>query len=297
MVTGFRRSISLPKPYRPESTPEKSYHVRSTSLPCTSHPLISQLKDHLNILKTWEAEPGSHTSAWLCAGLSRLKNVLDSLDDLLQLTQSQDSLHRQSHFIEKLLEHFLKFVDVYGIFRAVLLALKEEQLAAQVAIRSRRDELKISSYIKARKKMDKEILKLVSVVRDIGREKDYVSVSVSDSDTELVGILREVNLVTVGVSVAVFCGILGSRLTRNWMGLKFWKKKERGDEIREFRDAKMGDLRGLRKREEKEEEKLKIVLRRLEDLEDCIGRMEKESERVFRSLINTRVSLLNILTQ
>uniref|UniRef100_J3N405 Uncharacterized protein n=2 Tax=Oryza brachyantha TaxID=4533 RepID=J3N405_ORYBR len=36
------------------------------------------------------------------------------------------------------------------------------------------------------------------------------------------------------------------------------------------------------------------ALERLEELEECIGEMESGSEKVFRRLLQTRVSLLNI---
>ncbi|EEE51254.1 hypothetical protein OsJ_32124 [Oryza sativa Japonica Group] len=36
------------------------------------------------------------------------------------------------------------------------------------------------------------------------------------------------------------------------------------------------------------------ALEKLEELEECIGEMESGSEKVFRRLLQTRVSLLNI---
>uniref|UniRef100_A0A0A8Y0Y8 Uncharacterized protein n=1 Tax=Arundo donax TaxID=35708 RepID=A0A0A8Y0Y8_ARUDO len=39
-----------------------------------------------------------------------------------------------------------------------------------------------------------------------------------------------------------------------------------------------------------------VALEKLKELEQCIGELESESEKVFRSLVQTRVSLLNIHT-
>ena len=50
---------------------------------------------------------------------------------------------------------------------------------------------------------------------------------------------------------------------------------------------------GLRK---KADEEVRMVLKRMQDLERCIADVESGSEKAFRSLINTRVSLLNTLT-
>ncbi|XP_043709140.1 uncharacterized protein LOC122658283 [Telopea speciosissima] len=302
MVAGFRRSLSFSTPSpRRSPPPEKSYHVRSISLPCKSHPLISQLKDKINELRKWESESeaaatttGFSSSACLCNGLSHLKNVQDCLDDLLHLPQTQESLRRRSDWVENLLEDFLRFVDVYGIFRAALLSLKEQHLAAQVSIR-RRDESNIASYVKSSKRKDKEMRKLASIVRRIGKCSSPALVSVSsDSDSELAAVLRDVNQVTVSVSVTLFNGISSS--SGSWMtGWRAQKiKKEKG--IWEFEEAKLQSLRWLRKKGDEEEVRMSLISR-LQALDDCIGGIESGSEKVFRSLMNTRVSLLNILTQ
>ncbi|XP_042486606.1 uncharacterized protein LOC122066848 [Macadamia integrifolia] len=303
VVAGFRRSLSIStsSPRRPPP-PEKSHHTRSISLPCNSHPLISQLKDRINKLRSWESEAAATrpSSASLCDGLTHLKKVHDCFDDLLHLSQTQDSLRHRSDWVEKLLEDFLRFVDVYGIFRASLVALKEEHLAAQVAIR-RRDESKMASYVKALKTMDKEMRKLASVVRGIGKCSSSALAFVSNGDAELAAILRDVKEVTVTVSVALFHGLSSSSLSaKSWMVVG-WRllsktqektKEEKG--IRELEEAGKQSLRCLRK---KGDEEVRIALEKLQALEDCIGGIESGNERVFRSLMNTRVSLLNILTQ
>jgi hypothetical protein len=45
-----------------------------------------------------------------------------------------------------------------------------------------------------------------------------------------------------------------------------------------------------------EEETMGAVAERLEELEECIEELEAGSEKVFRSLVQTRVALLNIHT-
>ncbi|KAK9270037.1 hypothetical protein L1049_025610 [Liquidambar formosana] len=296
MVGVFRRSLSFPnKNSTRPSKPSISHHVRSVSLPCRSHPLISHLKDEINQLKTWDSKSDNPTSAWLCDGLCRLRNVHFSLDDLLQLPQTQESLRREPDFVEKLLEDFIRFVDVYGIFQTSVMALKEVQSAAQVAIR-RRDELKIALYVKALKKMAKEMNKLVSTVRCIGRCSVQEPVSVSDGDDELAAIIKDVNEVTVSVSVALFNGVslLSSSRKSSWMGLKLAKKNKVEEVIQEFKQVGVESFWGLRK---KGDEEVRMALKRMQELEGSIGCIESGSEKVFRSLINTRVSLLNVLTQ
>lgn len=180
-----------------------------------------------------------------------------------------------------------------------MLSLKEEQLAAQVAVR-KRDDAKIDLYIKSCKKMSTEMTKLLCTVRCIAR--GFVpgpdSVSISDAD-ELGGVIVDVIGVTVSVSAALFNGIslsFGSRKS-SWIGLRQSKKMKRvkaEEGIEEFQQVGVENLWGLRK---KGDEEVKMVLKRMQDLEGCICDIESGGERVFRGLINTRVSLLNSLTQ
>ncbi|XP_050231657.1 uncharacterized protein LOC126680559 [Mercurialis annua] len=299
MVGVFLRSLSFPNknPNR-SSKPPLSHHIRSISLPCRSHPLISQLSDAVNELKIWSSKSDNRTSSWLCDGLTRLKLVHDSLDDLLQLPQTQESLRRYPDWIEKLLQDFLRFVDVYGTFQTSVLSLKEDQFAAQVAVRKRNDS-KIALYVKSRKKMAKEMSKLANTIRDISPSFVPGLDSLSVNDTELVGVIGDVIEVTLSVSAALFNGIstsFSSRKLSSWTGLRLLiraKKVKILEGIQEFEEVGVENLWGLRK---KGDEEVRMVLKRMGDLELCINGIESGGEKVFRSLINTKVALLNSLT-
>ncbi|KAJ6773442.1 hypothetical protein OIU79_017002 [Salix purpurea] len=301
MAGVFKRSLSFPNkiPSRAPSKPPISYHNRSISLPCRSHPLISQLKNEIDELKTWSSKLENRTSVWLCCGLSRLKDVQDSLDDILQLPQTQESLRLHPTWAEKVLEDFLRFVDVYGIFQTLVLSVKDDQLAAQVAIR-KKDDSKIALYIKSRKKMAREMDKLVSAVRCIARcQFPGFDSGLSVADAELVRVIIDVIEVSMLVSVALFNGISSSFASRksSWIGLRLPKKAKKikiDEGIQEFQEIGIEILWGLRK---KGYEEVRMVLKRMRDLEECIGDIETSGQRVFRSLINTRVSLLNSLTR
>lgn len=250
-------------------------------------------------------------SGQLVDGLARLKSVLDSLDDVLQLPQTQDFLSSKTDVVEKLLEDFLRFVDVYGIFQASLLGLKQEVSAAQVALR-RKDDSKLGLYMKAQKKIASEVGKLLSAVGSVPQQLPVVTsavVVVSDYDHELGPVIRDVHRLTASVSEAVFGSVSGCYGPgRRWAGFGLgWRvKKEEQGVIEEFQKVIGGvesllemrkNIKGDKKKHNNEEEILRMgVLKGMQELEDCIGDMEKQSERVFRSLISTRVSLLNILT-
>ncbi|KAL1533102.1 hypothetical protein AAHA92_33035 [Salvia divinorum] len=299
MVTSFRRSLSFPNPpSHNASKPRKSLHFRSTSLPCRSHPIISHLQDHISELQySWSVD--AHTSAWLCDGLRRLKSVHDSLDDLLHLPQTRDSLRggggEYSNLIKNLLEYFLRFVDVHGTFQTLLLRLKEEHSAAQITVR-RKDSTGLAAHSKNLCKVAKEIGKLSSNFVSVGKSaapprKPY------DDEAELVGVIGGVVEATVTVSNALFGGISSSAAFRkqpSCMGLSFGRKTKNAKVeggIREFQELDLGNLR------KKGEEEVKNASKKMHEMEDRILEIEECGERAFRSFINTRVSLLNVLTQ
>lgn len=300
MVANFRRSLSFPN--QPSAKPpqrKKTFHVRSTSLPCSTHPLVSQLKDSVSHLKTWIIQPDNRTSAWICYGLSQLKSVHESLDDLLQLPQTREALREQSEWVEKVLEEFLRFVDVYGIFQTLVLTLKQEHMAAQMAVR-RRDDSKTALYVKALKKMSKEMISLMSTLQTMGKSWDLEQKSLSmfdNGDPEIEQIIMDVNEVTIMVSSALFGGISASFPLQKstWKGLRLPKKQIKMEEnIQELEQVGVESLWGLSK---KGDEKVQTLVKKMHEMEDCLCGIECGAEKLFRSLINSRVSMLNVLTQ
>ncbi|WCJ44685.1 hypothetical protein M5689_025341 [Euphorbia peplus] len=300
MVGVFKRSLSFPNkiPNNRPPKPQLSHHIRSISLPSRSHPLISQLRQEITDLRTSNTPSSSNSDD----SLHRLKLAHDSLDDILQLPQTQDSLRRQPIWVEQLLRDFLRFVDVYGIFRSSILGFKEDQLAAQIAVR-RRDDSRIAMYVKSRKRMGKEMVKLANTIRGISPVKSATGSSISD--VEVIGVIGDVVEFTVAVSLGIFNGMsFGERkTTSSWMGLRLPKRAKKCVtgvgveelEVRpEFQEIGVEKLWGLKK---KRDEEVKIVLKKMQELEESICKIENGVEKVFRSLINTKVSLLNCLTQ
>ncbi|KAI3834300.1 hypothetical protein MKX03_030107 [Papaver bracteatum] len=291
MASRIRRSVSFSHP----SSSLKTNHTRSSSLPCRSHPLISQLKDEIKNLKIWEAYPNLKTSAWLNEGLVMLKNVHDSFGDLLHL----------SEWIESLLEDYLRFVDVYRIFRASIVSIKEEQLKLEISLRRNKESM-ISLYAKERKKINKDMMKIVSSnVRFTGKYLIPVTTMVepNSADFELSSVLRDVNDVTQMVTMCLIKGVSSSiEIKRNsWKNLKnLWNNKmktsDKEEGIKEvvevIESLSVLRINGDGDKNRKERSK---ALEKLERLDECIEEIENGSEKVFRSLINTRVYLLNII--
>ncbi|GJT54510.1 hypothetical protein Tco_0989564 [Tanacetum coccineum] len=299
MVAHFRRSVSFSNTASPpppssssaSNTARKRLHFRSTSLPTRSHPILFQLKFHLNQLKSqWASDtlPESFSSGQVSDALVRLRTILESLDDLLDLAPSRDSLRRHPDWVEKVLEDFLVMVDVYGTFQMQISTLKQCNVAAQLATR-RKDGMKMVTCLKGLKKSGREIYKLLPFLQEIREHPHDLCGSSSDPDLDIVGVIKEVIEVIIMISEALFGGISGSFETRKTSWIMGLKKAKREKGIKELKNG-IWSLRNINKDEV-------LNKKMMQQMEECIDGIESGSEKVFRSLINTRVSLLNVLTQ
>ena len=162
----------------------------------------------------------------------------------------------------------------------------------------KKDEEKIALYVKSRKRLARQMAKLVSTVQKKTKTAEQGNIT-----TDLAAAIEEVIGVTMAVSLALFNGIAESFRTRKpwaWTGFdqvsskKGRKSAEEEKGIREFREIGSENLRELKK---KGKEETKRTMKKMRDLEDWIGDIETQSQKVFRSLISARVSLLNALSQ
>lgn len=122
-----------------------------------------------------------------------------------------------------------------------------------------------------------------------------------DQNDELVHVIGQVHELTVSVSGAVFEAIAGWFSARkggtgstSWIGSFKGAKRDKyegSDEI----GIGVESVWGLRKNGD-DEEMRSGVLRKMREVEDWVDGIEGVCERVFRSLVCTRVALLNILT-
>ncbi|KAK7311008.1 hypothetical protein RJT34_08850 [Clitoria ternatea] len=301
MVGVFRRSLSFPNKNLNRSSQNKphiSHHIRSISLPCRSHPLISQIKDEITDLTLWVSTSKStpQTFTNISHALTLLKDTHETLQHILHLPQTLESLRSHPLLVENLLEDFLRFVDAYGMFQTSILSLKEQHSSAQIAIR-KRNESKVVAYAKAKKKMANEMQRLVCGLRRVTqRQQPKVLISTFVTDAEVRHVIADVMSVTMSVSVALFNGIAMSFSSRRlslaqMVKLSRKSAKNELEGIEELREQE--SLRNLKK---KGDEEIRTVLKRMRDLEECICGIESVCDKVFRALINSRVALLNTLT-
>ncbi|KAM0908549.1 hypothetical protein ACQ4PT_015387 [Festuca glaucescens] len=243
-------------------------HVRSASVPSQRHPLLTHVDDQLRALRSWTSDPGQNPLA--LAHVRALLCVLDELTPLMPLSSSS-----------RLLDGFLALADAYGSFLAALLALRQHAADLRAAVR-RRDPAKLASAARAQRRAAKELAGLATAV---ARCSPIHAAAGFSSELEVARTVAEAVSDTAAASASVFHQVAfladaaaATALAVSSSSSKKRSKQAAGEEM------------------QKDVAAAAVAVARLQELEQCVGELESESEKVFRSLLHTRVSLLNIHT-
>ncbi|KAJ3672353.1 hypothetical protein LUZ60_007074 [Juncus effusus] len=277
MIPSFSRSISLPLSPRHKNNKKASYHVRSVSLPCRSHPLISHLEEQIRAVRSWAANPDQGSMAWIESGLAKIQTLQIALEEFLHLSQTQETLsHAPS--TQYFLDDFLLLADVYGSFISTIVNLKQHQSVVQSSIR-RGDKISLATCLRSQKRVEKEISQLAySLKRSTNNKYRSLGFGSNAVEAEIDGILMEAISATSAASMALFMGVMviSASSSKSYSAMNSFKKL--GLTSSNFVKNEFVDIE------------------RLEELDMCIGNVENGSASVFRSVLNSRVLLLNIST-
>uniref|UniRef100_A0ACD5UIK7 Uncharacterized protein n=1 Tax=Avena sativa TaxID=4498 RepID=A0ACD5UIK7_AVESA len=247
-------------------------HVRSASVPSQRHPLLTHVDDQLRALRSWTSDPGQNPLA-----LAHVRALLCVLDELLQhcyLAPTDD----------RLLDGFLALADAYGSFLAALLALRQNAAELRTAVR-RRDQAKLACASRAQRRAAKELAALAAAVARCAPmpTHPHSASAAASSEVDVARTVAEAIGDTAAASASVFLQVAsladGAALAASSpaSSKKKHPKPAAGEEQRDAMAAA-------------------AAVSKLQELEQCVGEVESESEKVFRSLLQTRVSLLNIHT-
>lgn len=260
-------------------------HVRSASVPCHTHPLLMDVDDQLLALRSWTSNPGQNPLS-----LAHVRALLCVLDELLHLPLAQGALVAA----DSLLDGFLVLADAFGTFLAALLALRQHASELRAALR-RRDAAKLASAARAQKQVGKELEHLAAAAAREAARCARASLASSTyrapAELEVARTVAEVVNGTAVASAAVFSvvGALADAAAVLASPASSSSPKKRLPLVN-------ASSRSSSKTPASEEQREAAALGKLQELEQCIGELESESEKVFRSLVQTRVSLLNIHT-
>ncbi|KAL9356833.1 hypothetical protein Peur_050086 [Populus x canadensis] len=278
------------------------YRVRSISLPSRSHPTTLTVEEELNKLKEWEA---LSTSGSICNGLLGVEDLYKYVDELLNLASTQEviSRHENGKCHNELLDWSVRLLDVCSIARDTMLRFREHIQSLQSALRRRKGDSSIESSVATftcfRKKMKKDAKKLIASLKQM--DNKLGASSLLDQDQHLsavIKVIREVNVINCSIfqSLLLFMSTSSNPKQSRWSLVSKWMHK--GVIPCEAKQENVNELVAVYAAlsEVSDSEKVKITYKKLEALVISIEDLESCLERVFRVLIKTRASLLNVIS-
>ncbi|XP_076906867.1 uncharacterized protein LOC143563140 [Bidens hawaiensis] len=250
--------------------------VRSVSLPTRSHPSTLQIEEELTNLKTWETSisctPHPET---ICSGLMSMDRLYTCVDNLLSLSVTQQALshHQHQKLVEELRYRSMMLLDICGSVRDVVSHVKEHVRDVQSALRRRKNNFVIETSVL--KKLMKGAKKCVSDLKHIDHNYGSKPMNLDAHLSSVIRVLRDVSEISISVfeTLMSFFSLAVSKLKSAtiWSIIsKFIQNGTTG-----YKDQPQICFEAL----------------------DCsIEAIENGLECMFRKLIKTRASLLNILS-
>ncbi|EYU17529.1 hypothetical protein ABFS82_03G078800 [Erythranthe guttata] len=261
-----------------------NFHSRSNSFPSQSHPTIESVEDHLCSLRADNSESTS-----VCSKLASLKNLHEGINDLIQMPSIQQTLSHEN-WINELLDGSLKLVDLCALSREIVSLTKESVQDLESSIRRNKAETAtsadVSAYVASRKKITKMVNKSI---------KNLKSFNKSTTDNDLLTMLKEAESHDLSVLKSVLILLSGENeksSKTSWSLLsKFTTQNSRVHS-----ESVAEDLSSLNIEKSTKNTDSKNMLKQLKSSEMTIQEIEEGLEALFRSLVKTRVSLLNVLS-
>ncbi|XP_038693714.1 uncharacterized protein LOC119991430 [Tripterygium wilfordii] len=288
-----------------------SYHTRSNSFPDRPHPLNVELDEQLRRLKS--SETASTSSSSICHQLNGLQDLHDCTDKFLLLPLTQQSLAQGHHekLVDELLDGSLRLLDMCDIAKDALLQTKEssQELLSFMRRRCGGETGKLSSearkYLTSRKAVKKAI-RQGDVLRKLKVGENSTSKRNQESG-ELVKQLEEVEAITISSLECLLSIISSSKAPTKLSGWtlvsKLVKPKTKRIACEEEEEKNEGEFQKvdtaiynlISSKKDYNIKYVENVQNQLKDLEFCIQDLEGKLESLYRRLIKTRVSLLNIV--
>lgn len=270
-----------------------SYHIRSNSLPSRPHPVISEFKEQICRLRASEAT-NSSASASISCKLRGLQDLLDCVDRLLVQPLNQQTLSQEKHEnrVDEILGEFLRLLDICSMAKEALLQTKESTQNLQSVLRRRRGSVtelssEVKKFLSSRKAVKKAIQKAIDNLKCI----EVSSFNRENETVAIVSMLSEVHAITHATFKSLLSIISGQKThSKSFISNIMWPKRIKEEsQLSEFSmiDAAL-----------KKSDKFDVdnTQKQLEEMESCSQDLEEGLENLFRRLIKTRVSLLNILS-
>ncbi|KAI3712796.1 hypothetical protein L1987_71361 [Smallanthus sonchifolius] len=246
--------------------------IRSISLPTRSHPTTLQVKEELANFKTWETSiscvPDAQT---ICSGVTILDRLHTCVDNLLSLSLTQQALshHQYQKLVDELRDRSMMLLDICGSVRDVVSHVKGHVRDVQSALRRRKNDFIIeTSFLK---KLMKDVKRGVADLKHLDYTYGSKPLNIDPHLSSVTRVLRDVSEISIsffGMLLSFFSvSISKSKATKWSMITKFIQKGSGSNDQQQIC---------------------------VEALDCSIEGIENGLECMFRKLIKTRASLLNI---
>ncbi|KAL0325992.1 UNVERIFIED_CONTAM: hypothetical protein Sradi_5168500 [Sesamum radiatum] len=276
-------------------------HSRSNSFPSQSHPVMDVVEEQLCRLKSSEAASTSASS--ICANLASLRDLHEGINNLIQMPSIQKSLSNEQdeNWINELLEGSIRLVDLCGFSREAVCSTKESVQDLESSIRRHKGEtakaMDMSAYVASRKKINKMVNKCIKNLK--GFNQNSAALSDKDYDLKAIGMmLKESEALAFSILKSVLTLMAGEKersKQRSWSLLsKFTQASRVHSEVQqEAGSENFCSLNIVKLLKSMDNMALQTTLKASEM---TIEKIEEGVEALFRSLVKTRVSLLNVLS-
>ncbi|WCJ44675.1 hypothetical protein M5689_025331 [Euphorbia peplus] len=268
-------------------TSKASCHVRSLSLPKTSHPLTVSVEVQLDRLRSSQS---ASSSSSVFHKLSSLKDLYESVDDLLQLPHTNEQLRGSA---DKVLDGSVRLLDVCSTTRDIVSQMKESLKELESSLRRRKigeSDLAsvIEAYMVSRKRLTKEAHKCFKSLNKNGYK--------GTESVATIVVLRQVEELSLTVFESVLTMVCQPKSRSSWSIVSKLVKSKGVVEVDANEVTKMDtELISMKSSKNINASEVQNVLKGLEAFESSIQEAEEELECVYRQLVKTRVSVLNII--
>ncbi|KAL9238471.1 hypothetical protein vseg_012888 [Gypsophila vaccaria] len=265
------------------------YHARSISLPSRPHPVAEQLDQQLCRLRS--SQSASSSSASVSHGLTGLKDLYSCVDELLQQGLSQN----QNAKVDEVLDGSLRLLDICSASRDVLQQSRERLQDVQSALRRRcSGELSIvkeaAEYLNSRRSVKKTIKKCLKNIKTETEQNVEANATIR--------LLKDVQATTVDTLKSLMSYIGGSQKSGWSVVTKIISKnanKETSTTEFDDVDATLNSLIS-QKKSGISSSQMESLMSQTFKLESQIQDLDETLECLFRDLVKTRATLLNIFS-
>ncbi|GAB4847607.1 hypothetical protein Ancab_026668 [Ancistrocladus abbreviatus] len=291
--------------------------ARSISLPSRLSPNFMRVEAELSKLKSWETLTASGGEPFgaeaIQVSLTSLVQLYTCVEDLIQSPSTHQALlnHDGGKLVNDAVEGSIALLDTCSTARYLMQLLKEHVQDLQSALRRRGGYMgaadNISTYMNFRKKVEKDAAKCLRALKQTENRSGFATPLDTDPDlATVVRVLSEVNAITTNIFQYLLSFLHMPVVKSKASGWSLISKLVSGGSLASrVQNSILNEvgavdvaLFSLHRNGQGDDAKssVQLIQGRLRTLEASIQSLEAWLDRLFRHLVQNRVSLLNTVT-